>query len=373
MDQTGWVFQGLRSAAARFLDWWKSELRWLVPARVRSFLAASKPVIVLAVLESGYSVFVEKGSRIRPLGPVTGGPLPLAQALDVIAQSLRSYRSRPIGIRLPLKSCYVRSVGLPANARRDFESILNLDLVRATPFKLQDVYTTYFVESDAPRAGKLQVQQIVAKRDLIDPLLSRIESLGPTPVFADCWAEQLSPGLPVNFLPRAAKTNGFPKLFNALAGIVLLLAATAVYLTVSTHQAALEDLRTKTAATRANAVAVARLIEQSQTVLDDLGRLQALKLARPTAIALVEEVTRLLPDTVWLTDLRIEGEVLELSGLAKSGAALPPLFERSALLSEATLTAPITFDPREDKERFSLRLKVVPAASSTVAQKGAQR
>jgi general secretion pathway protein L len=65
-----------------------------------------------------------------------------------------------------------------------------------------------------------------------------------------------------------------------------------------------------------------------------------------------------LPDSVWLTDLRIEGEAVEISGLAKSAAGLLPLIERSAHFVDATLAAPLTLDPREDKERFSVRVRV---------------
>ena len=56
-----------------------------------------------------------------------------------------------------------------------------------------------------------------------------------------------------------------------------------------------------------------------------------------------------------------------MSGLAKSGATLPALFEKSPLLVEGALSAPVTFDQREDKERFSLRVRIRRSAAGQAA------
>ena len=64
--------------------------------------------------------------------------------------------------------------------------------------------------------------------------------------------------------------------------------------------------------------------------------------------------------------------MLDISGLAPSGAALPTMLGRSAILTDAALTAPVTFDQREDKERFSVRVRVKHQAGlrrASVAEK----
>ena len=47
-----------------------------------------------------------------------------------------------------------------------------------------------------------------------------------------------------------------------------------------------------------------------------------------------------------------------LTGFAKSAASLVPLLEKSPLFSEASLTSPVIFDNQEDKERFSVRIRL---------------
>jgi general secretion pathway protein L len=155
---------------------------------------------------------------------------------------------------------------------------------------------------------------------------------------------------------------------RALAALAVLLLVSAVLLTLSRYESALGEIQARIAQTRIEAAAVRQVLERSDAAVADLGRLQKLKREHIPAIQVLEELTRLLPDTVWLSDFRLEGDTLDISGLAKSGAALPPLFERSAIFADAVLTAPLTLDPREDKERFSLRVRIRQAAASRVSQ-----
>ena len=127
---------------------------------------------------------------------------------------------------------------------------------------------------------------------------------------------------------------------------------------MSKYEAALAELRAETATKRAQATAVRNALERADAAVADLRRLQQMKHGKILAVEVLEELSKTLPDGVWLTDLRIEGDIVDITGLAKSGAALPSLFQRSALLVDASLTAPLTLDPREDKERFSLRMRI---------------
>src|SRR5262249_26816116 len=85
-------------------------------------------------------------------------------------------------------------------------------------------------------------------------------------------------------------------------------------------------------------------------------------------VAVIDALTKLLPDSVWLTDLRLENGVLDITGLAKSGAALLPLFEHSPLFADAAMASGVNFDPQENKERFSLRVRVRQAGVEAAAR-----
>lgn len=377
MQSGGLALRSLKDGLLGFATWWRDELWGLVPVGARQLLLGAEARVVLAQLDSGFKVFAEASGR----GPTTigggGAIMPLPEALKELAGLAASAGAATVGIRLPLSLCYTRCVELPGAARRDLRRILNFDLERATPFKLKDVHTAHMVEGEASTKGKLLVRQLVAKRELVEPLIAQVRRAGLGVAFVDCWRDQPAQALPVNFLETETSADtGMDRLVTVpkvLAALLLLLAASAVLLTLSRYENALGELQARTAQTRSEAAAVRQMLERSDAAVADLGRLQQLKLRHIPAIAILEEVSRLLPDTVWLSDLRVEGETMDISGLAASGAELPPLFERSTIFSNASLTAPLTLDPREDKERFSLRVQIrQPQASRMSRAEGKQ-
>ncbi|HZA00987.1 MAG TPA: PilN domain-containing protein [Hyphomicrobiaceae bacterium] len=369
---------------AAFLRWWVDELSGLVPAPLRKLVSGPRRRIVVAVhprlqgpamratANSGellpeLRVLEEHGAQLRPIGPsaATGEPL---------AELARSTPRMPIGIRLPFDACFARRIALPAAARNNFRSILSLDLERATPFRAGDVYASHFVEDPIGENGKLTVRQVVVKRTTLDPLIAEIEAIGLRVSFADCWGEDGRTGLPVNFLepsPKIASPFGKPLHPNApLLGLALVLVCSAIFLVVHKHESALAQLQSQIAHAKGEARNVRRLLDRWEAALAQVASLRRMKGESIPVIQTLEELTRLLPDSAWLTDLRIEGHTVELSGLAKSAADLLAVLERSAMFTEAALAAPLTLEHREDKERFSVRVRIRRHTPEQAASRG---
>jgi general secretion pathway protein L len=357
--------QSLTDSTARFLGWWGEELLGLVPKWLHRLLADAEAGVVLAQVDGGFQILTASPSRGRR--EETPPVLSRAQALAALADMAASRKGGSIGLRLPFSQCFERRVELPKAAPGDLRRMLDFDLERATPFRLGDVYTARMPTGEAGAKGRQRLRQLVVKREAVDPLIADVKAAGLVPAFVDCWQTTPASGLPVNFLEADARPrSGLGRHITApraLAALVLLLAGLAGMLSLSRHEAALEQIRAETAKLRTRAAGVRDTMEKSAAAVADLARLQRMKLGQVPAVEVLEELSRLLPDTVWLTDLRIEGDVIDVTGLAKSGAALPPLFVGSALFSDAALTAPVTLDQREDKERFSLRIRIRPPAA----------
>ncbi len=352
------AFAPLLEGASSFFAWWRGELWGLVPERGRKWLAGAGPGVVLAEVETGFQILAEDATR--PGAAPGPAPLSRAEALSALARMADSGTAATVGIRLPQSKCFQRKVELPKAARNDAGQILSFNLERATPFKLRDVYTAHVVEEEAGSKGKLRFLQLVTKREAVDALVADVKAAGLEVAFVDCWDNQPSSGLSLNFLEASTASRGrrSATLPRALAALVLLLAASAFLLLLTSHGSALAELQAQTAKMRTQAAEVRRVLERSDAAVAGLARLHRLKLGQVPSIEVLEEISRVLPDSVWLSDLRIEGDTLDISGLAKAGAALPSLLEQSPLFADAALTAPLTLDPREDKERFSLRVRV---------------
>jgi general secretion pathway protein L len=360
MHGDGLPFRSLGNSAARFLNWWRDELWDLVPESGRRLMTRAGPSVVLAEVEGGFQVLTAEADGARS-GP-TSETLAQGQALQLLATIARKGGGAIARVRVPVSRCYSRRMELPKAARGDARRILNLDLERVTPFRLKDVYTAH-VEEGTGAGGKTWVRQFVAKREAIDSLIAGVRSCGFDVAFVDCWEKDPSIGLPLNLLEPEASTRSsgvgrFVTPVRALMATAIILLLSSVVLTVWRNEAALAEIRAETSKTRERAASVREMLDRADATVGDLTRLQHLKLTRIPALDVLEELSRVLPDSVWLSEFRLEVDGLDISGLAKSGAALPPLFAQSAIFTDAALTAPLTLDPREDKERFSLRVRI---------------
>jgi general secretion pathway protein L len=71
-----------------------------------------------------------------------------------------------------------------------------------------------------------------------------------------------------------------------------------------------------------------------------------------------DELSRVLPDNTFLTEIRIADGKVTVSGFSADAARLVRTIDRSSLFSGAILAAAITPDATEHKDRFSINFKV---------------
>jgi general secretion pathway protein L len=162
-----------------------------------------------------------------------------------------------------------------------------------------------------------------------------------------------------------------------MAGLAVILALSAVAVLIVRHQTALDALKLRADAARAEAATVRLAVEASQAASAQIAAIDRMLHARLPAARIIEELTVIMPDTAWVSDLRIDGDVVEFTAYAKSAAALVPLLAKSPLFTEASLTSPVILDNIEDKERFSVRLRLkeriaLPADGAEAAAQGGE-
>jgi general secretion pathway protein L len=339
-----------------FLRWWGGQLADLAPARRTQ---ASRR-LVLAIEGERVRVLREDGGQLAPAGT--------ADAVDAaeLGERLEAARgaSLPLGLRVSLDQCFVRSVELPSVARARFGEILRLDLERATPFRSADILTAFNVPAGRAAGPMTRVRQLVLKREVVAPWIERLAALGRPVTFIDCWDEEGARALDVDFLAAAGPesrpaADARPRL--VLAALCVGLAVYAGWTFHARQAEALAGLTARTSEARSKAVAAQRTLDIATGLLGDLKALRQATTGRVSVTEVLDTLTRLLPDQAFVQDLRIEADVIEIAGLAQGGAALLTILERSSLFSETTLTAPLILDPAAGRERFAIRMRLRPA------------
>lgn len=355
-----------------FFVWWGQELSGMLPSSRFLGDLKSPPRIIVSIDKDGFRLLDQRPRRSDAQDSQIASILDLPALLDSLRRLPKKNTAATIGLRLPFTRCYARQVELPPAGPDQTARMLALDLERNSPFKAAEIWTAHLSQPDLNKAGKQPVQQLIVKRAETAATIAALAAQNISVVWLDCWNAQGTAPLPVNFLaadfaPPPASPSAKAQLF-ALIATALLLSASAAYLWIDQHEAALGNLKRNTAQLKAKAQTARDALAKSKTQFDELAALQKLHDDYNSKTLILNELTTLLPDTAWVSDLKIEGPSLELTGLAQSAADVVRTLERSNTFSDVSLASAVTFDQRTNQERFSLRLRLRGALDVTNAK-----
>jgi general secretion pathway protein L len=84
------------------------------------------------------------------------------------------------------------------------------------------------------------------------------------------------------------------------------------------------------------------------------------KQTSPATVMVLEAISRVLPDSTYVTELRIEGDKVQVVGLTQDAPSLIKLMEQSPQFTRATFFAPTTRGQNDSGERFHIEAHITP-------------
>jgi general secretion pathway protein L len=84
------------------------------------------------------------------------------------------------------------------------------------------------------------------------------------------------------------------------------------------------------------------------------------KQTTPSSVMVLEAISRVLPDSTYVTELRIEGDKVQVVGISQDAPSLVRLIEKSPQFSRATFFAPTTRTQSDPGERFHIEVHITP-------------
>ena len=363
-----------------FGHWWARELAALMPSRLRAAVAHrhARPLLAFdgaqatlwrPVTSAGQVTMVE-AARI----PLDGDPATVAAggraALAPLTRGANGGAPEVV-IALSPRASLRKRLTLPAAIEPNLHQALAYDLDRHTPFKSGELYFDAAIADRDPANNTLHVDLAAARRAIVDPMLRHAESFGARVVGITVDPPAIASTSRLDLLPVEREDRTERSRWRVIVPLVLLAIAILIALVLPVWQKREEAIAlnhlSDQARQRAGASDALRTELERKT--SEYNFALERKYAFPGTVQVLDDVTHLLPDDTWLTQLEVrsvrgkEGQrELTLRGESANAGRLVSLLEDSKLFTQAAPRSPTTKIQPGPGEIFDVGAQLKPAA-----------
>ncbi len=273
-----------------------------------------------------------------------------------------AFRGSRVEVGLRVDHVMIRALDFPSRAGDFLDGMIRSQIDRLTPWSAADAVFGW--SPPVPTANdRIEVAFAATSKLKVRPLVQFVQALEAAAVAVHVAAEAGS-GLPARITLLDQSLRGVVGLavnVPRLLRVTLLSAgvAAAASLLVDTYlggslQSELEGLQHRIAQRRA----ALRLDANGAT--SGFGLLAKRKQTTPSSVMVLDALSRILPDSTYVTELRIEGDKVQVMGMTQDAPSLIRLMEQSPQFTRATFFAPTTRAANEAGERFHIEAHITP-------------
>lgn len=274
----------------------------------------------------------------------------------VSARRLKSpVRTRFVAVELPEPTLLRRSLSLPRLADEELRQAVELDVHSASPFPGEELAWGCRVE----RGDRLRVETALTSRSLIEQQINALR-----PRLGDAQPEVWAGGERPFVIPgygESARLARVRRMRLALIGLlsvtIVLLAALAVTPTLQLRERALGAISRHDELSQAVKPQV-QMRDELVRLGDQIALLAKAAARRPDVVALIDEITRQLPDDATLTRLEFAEGTVRIAGMADNAAQLLQTLGANPGFRDVRAPGGITKAPIGGKEGFVIEFRV---------------
>ncbi|HEY2446768.1 MAG TPA: PilN domain-containing protein [Rhizomicrobium sp.] len=349
-----------RGIAGELLSEWRRELSHFVREALASRLVRGGELVLLGVDADQVRVNLLAGDDVHEIGRATGEGENSAREISSLlaASELVPRGTTDVAIELADDWVLRRKFELPAASRATLARAVPFELERLSPIEADRLYYDFNVLESAKSRKQVDIELRIVKRSTVDSAIALARSAGLR-VGALRFAGD----------PREADWRSFPldrgawlrlkwREWNvvALAAAVVLLGIAVVFAAYLRGASAADQLSGEVDAAGSRAAIVHRLLHEIGDVRSQIEFPLEQKRA-PFLLAILSELTRVLPDGTWLTEFELDGGRIHIQGFSKSASDVVGVVDRSPMFANAQFMAPLQSAPN-GLERFDLSFDV---------------
>jgi general secretion pathway protein L len=305
----------------------------------------------------------KRNSQEKPAADAPRTPFRIADGAvaPVDAARLAPLLSRArVEIVLRQERFLFRPLQLPRRAADFLEAIIRSQIDRLTPWSPAEAAFGFLPEPPGGASEQMQVTVAATARTLLSPFVNAARGLGVEAVSISTPAPD---GGAATIKVLEQKIEGAVEAQRLRRGLTLLIGALTVLAIASVALASIAGGELE-----ARRDEIDHRITERRAALHrggDANSAAALALERkkhetPSSVLVYEELSRILPDDAYLTELRIQGDKAQIVGIARDAPELIHLIEQSPHFKAATFFAPTTHAPTESGQHFFIEAHIQP-------------
>jgi general secretion pathway protein L len=253
-----------------------------------------------------------------------------------------------------------RPLDVPQRAAEFLDGIVRAQIDRLTPWSASEaVFGWTTAAASAPERISLMI--CTTARSVVRPYMNALGGLGIESVIVSTFPEgEAAQPVPVRVLEdRRESRLGQGRIRRGLAGLLLLAALIAVLTGIANEilGGGLDEQK----AELAHAISALRMsLHRAGASSPAQQLLEQHKRETPSAVIVLDALSRILPNHTYVTELRIEGDKLQIIGVTHDAPELIRLIEQSPNFTRATFFAPTTSTAGEPGEHFHIEARIKP-------------
>jgi general secretion pathway protein L len=256
----------------------------------------------------------------------------------------------------------IRPLELPRRATEFLEGIVRAQIDRLTPWSAENAAFGWSAPVEIPNE-RVSVTVAATARNLVMPFVSAIAGLGADSITVSTIAPEAQNGTAAIkvFDQRVRGALELSRVRRALAVALLAAAALAAAALAADVIGGSEIDARHAKVTSRIAAQRAKLHAGSDAVRDSaLAGLERRRHEMPSSVIVLEALSQILPDHTYVTELRIQGDKMQVIGVTRDAPSLIRLIEQSQHFTRATFFAPTTRSPSEPGEHFHIEARIEP-------------
>ena len=304
------------------------------------------------------------GSFTASMAASKDGRVPAALSLRLdqdLSQPPADWKTAFDGSRIEvrLQSAYVvsRLLDFPSQAADFLDGMVRAQVDRLTPWTAAEAVFGWGSPQSVSN-DRIEIAFSATSAAKVDPLLRLAKMVGAASIVVSAPAVG-SDGAPlqVTLLDRQLRGLAGPQVPRLLRiGLVSVVLAAVASLLLNIYlggslQSEQADLQRQISQRRA----ALRIGTNGES---GIGLLAKRKQTTPSSVMVLEALSRVLPDSTYVTELRIEGSKVQVVGMTQDAPSLIRLLEQSPQFTHATFFAPTTHAANEPAERFHVEANI---------------